>query len=874
MATQHAPPVPGSTTEHELAEHTAPLSDLDRGRLSRVRATQGFSDEAEPKIIDDRYEVLERVGVGGMGVVYRVIDTKLGVEVALKLVRSRYDGNASRLRAKLDHEAKSMAQLRAHPNVVGLYETGTHMGRSYFTMEYVQGKDLRRWCCEEVPSTEDIIRVYVDAARGLKAAHDLHIIHRDFKPENVLVSADGVAKVADFGVAAVTREIGHREGATRGWALAGTRPYMPPEQLRAEQPDARSDQFAFCVSLWESLTGMRPFSWSSLEQQEQTLNDPPRAADKLPSWLRRVLARGLAGNPGDRYPDMGKLITLLERGLDRPRRRRQALAGSIAALAVSGVTMLTSLMLASEPQTCERYVDSISLYWGPQQRAALEARRSEAPASVAYALDRLDELSQQWVEASQASCIEDQAPPPDDPSRACLERWLESLTQAVNLLAQRGDTETLTNAPRLLQALVPPAGDYCALDQRPVEVFVRQHVALARGAALLGNNETANQASREAIERAQEISKGERYTNEGAAAHAVRGEILIRQGQLDEGLAELRLAEAQALGTNNSLVLANVWLFWAKSLAQNCGPTRDESTRDESHAREAQALLDRAKPLLDTLELPPSALPRGEYLEASALTHAAFGRYEQALAGHREAAKFFLDIGYPLEAARSTYNGGVALHWLEDLKGAERAYRESLDILERAEVPPSFPSLLEVQFNLGVLLQERIHTTNNEVEIQVFAAAGFRFLDEVIEHAPPKLRLEALAVATQLAAGLLLPAPTRGYAERTLAALAQPGLDPATVDMVTAQVGLSLVVGARDPQGERIVRTLLERGADLDPGIRSGVLRTWVEYLEEEQRCDELRAQLAAIDDIDDPALAKWAAARTERECHDLTSDR
>src|SRR5215470_6274154 len=197
-----------------------------------------------------RYEVLRHAGAGGMGDVYAAYDPELERNVALKLLRP---GTAGARAAELKREAQALARL-AHANVVAVHDVGTSDGQVYVAMELVEGPTLRAWLAEKPRTAVEILAVFDAAGQGLSAAHGAGLVHRDFKPENVLLGADGRARVTDFGLAVAAGAAGE---------LAGSVPYMAPEQLQGEAVDARADQFAFAVALYEALYGERPFAGST-----------------------------------------------------------------------------------------------------------------------------------------------------------------------------------------------------------------------------------------------------------------------------------------------------------------------------------------------------------------------------------------------------------------------------------------------------------------------------------------------------------------------------------------------------------------------------------------------------------------------------------
>jgi eukaryotic-like serine/threonine-protein kinase len=235
----------------------------------------------------DRYVVLRELGRGGMAVVYAAFDPQLDRRIALKVMRRVSDARAKEAAQRLHREAQALARL-SHPNVIRVYDVGVFEGTVYLTMELVEGRTLRAWLDEETPPWRRALEVVLAAGDGLAAAHRVGLVHLDFKPSNVLIGHDGRVKVADFGLAREPRgsarsrdldegdEAGidaERIGAdlerssaqlseplTELGAVIGTPGYIAPEQLQGLEADARSDQFAFCVTLWQALYSERPFA--------------------------------------------------------------------------------------------------------------------------------------------------------------------------------------------------------------------------------------------------------------------------------------------------------------------------------------------------------------------------------------------------------------------------------------------------------------------------------------------------------------------------------------------------------------------------------------------------------------------------------------
>ena len=303
--------------------------------LKNVIKAQLFPEHAVPVTIG-RFRVLRPLGAGGMSVVYAAYDEKLDRRIALKLLRG---GETPDSQPRLLREAQAMARL-AHPNVVAVHEVGTWNDQVYVAMEFVKGRDLRTWLAEAPQHHADVVEVFTAAGRGLAAAHHAGIVHRDFKPANVLLGDDGRVRVVDFGLARTGNEqlpdLSHTRlpapitslttSLTMTGALVGTPAYMSPEQHAGRLADARSDQFSFCVALWEGLYGVTPFAGQTLtalaEEVVAGRIAPVPEDSNVPAWLRRVLLRGLAVDPAARWPSMDDLLDELARDPEKLRRAR------------------------------------------------------------------------------------------------------------------------------------------------------------------------------------------------------------------------------------------------------------------------------------------------------------------------------------------------------------------------------------------------------------------------------------------------------------------------------------------------------------------------------------------------------------------------
>ena len=323
-----------------------------------------------------RFTLDEAIGEGAMGAVFLARDPQLSRDVALKVLHP--ETATERGQARLLREARAMAQL-SHPHVIRVYEAGQQDETVYLVMEPA-AENLREWLARH-PSQADILRVFGEAAMGLQAAHEAGVIHRDFKPENVLLSRQGVAQVADFGLAADAPRLPDAEpdtpagsraserdlsrpplaplaqaSLTRTGALLGTPAYMAPERLSGAPATPLSDQFSFCVSLWEALEGARPFQATSLFELLESMQAGPPPAAAMPRHVEGALRRGMRPAPGQRYPTMTALITALQTSARQRRRGRVALALSAAGLVLlgGGVALRAGFALTQDADPCSQ----------------------------------------------------------------------------------------------------------------------------------------------------------------------------------------------------------------------------------------------------------------------------------------------------------------------------------------------------------------------------------------------------------------------------------------------------------------------------------------------------------------------------------------
>jgi predicted Ser/Thr protein kinase len=392
-----------------------------------------------------------------MGVVFAAPDPELERAVALKVMRVADDAAGERLL----REARAMARLR-HPNLITVHEVGSAGDRDFVAMELIAGASLERWLADR-PTRDRILDVFAQAARGLQAAHDQGLVHRDFKPHNVLVGVDGRVVVTDFGLArpiephpataaAAPSPTGAADATVSVTGAAGTPAYMAPAQWAGATPDPRSDQFALCVSLWEAIAGARPHGGASHEAlRAAAAAGPPRRADGIPAWLLPLLRRGLAPRPADRWPSMASLAEAIARGRRRGRRRWLAATLAVGGLVVAaGVYRVTTGAPrapagADDDGVCQPVELAAAELWSPARHARLDAQLAAHPATAARLAATLAGWTTRWREAYQRACADH-----GDRQRlarvACLDAWRDHTTSYLDAL-EHLTPEVLTFVP-------------------------------------------------------------------------------------------------------------------------------------------------------------------------------------------------------------------------------------------------------------------------------------------------------------------------------------------------------------------------------------------------------------------------------------------
>ena len=704
---------------------SAPPSDP-----SRVPNTATWTDAGgtgEPQEVPDlppaqigRFAVLRRLGAGAMGVVYSAYDEDLDRRVAIKVLSTKREspkGDARMLR-----EAQALARL-SHPNVVQVYEVGPYKHGVFVAMEFVSGETLRRWPSQEPPpSRAEVIDAYRQAAAGLAAAHDAGLIHRDFKPDNVIVGEDGRVRVLDFGIASVSgqsdakmestnpsgRQLVDSGGRlTRTGQFLGTPAYMSPEQLRGQPIDARSDQFSFCVALYEALYRRRPFGSGTVVDLvsnvlEGKFVQPPAEAD-VPAWLRAILLRGLAIDPDDRWPDMGALSAALAQDPEARRARTRQWALGVGAVAVIGGAIAWSAGVGSE--RCGGAPEKLAAVWGESRKATIgEAMAATevtfADEAWAKAAASVDDFTAHWqrsfVSACEANARGEQSAHALDLRMACLEgrrRELDALLREF----ESPDGGVVAMAPTAVLALAPVAAcdDLDALvsrklpeptpDEQGTVDLLRDDYVLAEAQLRAGRYDAARATLDRLLPRLKEIE----YRPFRADAITLSAAVYTRSGDFRRSTEAAREAYYLALAAGYDERAVSLAIRMMIELGSHQG-LFDEA---EPWVRVAESLVHRLGDPDDV---------RSNYLNALGSVRERAGRLDEAEAAMLEGLALREGAGDPASLASSYNSLAFVYQGREEYEKAEAYLRKAGDSWAEA-FGPSHPQVSDAHNNLGTI---------------------------------------------------------------------------------------------------------------------------------------------------------------------------
>ncbi|MBI5548970.1 MAG: serine/threonine protein kinase [Deltaproteobacteria bacterium] len=751
-----------SAVERHLAECPECRDSLGKTAGSPSRTPNTIGAVLARGTAIGRYLVLERLGAGGMGVVYAAYDPGLDRSVALKLVLEKTTATeGTAMHERLLREGQAIAQL-SHPNVVAVHDTGTFEGQVFIAMELLGGGSLRSWL-QPPRAWREILDMFVAVGQGLAAAHRAGIIHRDFKPENVLLGKDGRPRVTDFGLARAARPLAAPHSIapassplrpvdrlTAPGEVMGTLAYMAPEQLQGLESDERTDQYAFCVALWESLyrtspyapaPGAPPAEWRLLEPAKDT---------KVPSWLRRALQRGLHVEPADRHPSMDELLAALGVDAGHKLRQRVSLVGGVAAL-LAAATWGTVAFQRSL-QLCSGAPAEVAEQWNPERqqelhKAFLATGRADAEDGWGFTRDGFGAWFQSWAAMRQEACEATrkrgvQSDEMLDRRMACLDRRMSEARALVALLA-RADPEDVGKAAQAVQAL-SPIRDCADLELlrtasvRPSPVDrpqVEQTMAsLDRARALFGTGRY-----KEGLATASSALE----TAGGTGYRPAMAEAGLLVGRLQEHLGDIKAAEptlfkalsdAEASGRDDLVALAlsdlvrvlglrqarfveaHAWADLAEAVIARVGEREvlraellrslGQTLRAEQQVPAAVEHLRRSLALWQKID--PDGLETAEALQILAITLRLDGKLQEALAAFQGAlALREKKVGPDSDLAATSRNGiGLILLALGRFDEALMVFRQSLATMERT-LGPKHLHVANGLNNIGVVFYEQ-----------------------------------------------------------------------------------------------------------------------------------------------------------------------
>ncbi len=805
-------------------------------------------------VLAQRYRIESLLGRGGMGTVFRALDTRLGRPVAIKV----HHGRASALE-RLRQEARALAQL-SHPNVVTVLEVGSVDGAPFVVMEFVEGANARQWRDAADRSWQEVVALYRQAGEGLAAAHGVGLVHRDFKPDNVLVGRDGRARVADFGLANLRGTVAVAEAEaetaddeadtlTRQGSFVGTPAYVAPEQIRDSRVDARADQFSFCAALFEAIYGQLPFpAQSSQAVIDRILSGDvvrPIAPARAPAWLAEVLARGLSLRPEDRFADMHALLAAL-RG---PRRRPRWMIAAGLALVTAGVAAVAVPADERDPRCDEDPLVGLD----PARRGVTAWVEASGDGDLAQGWQRastaIGSHAERWREAFAVAC-EPAAPRRSAAFDAQLRRLdcldgdrfqLESLLaelqpgESAALLAMIDDVVDLSDPMACVTVDDARAGAVPSEELRGEAKAIKASIAVVQARIAAGARAAALSLADELVARANALGDEALL----AEAFLLRGRARLVGGDHDAGEADVldavRMAERierprivlegalllalAAINARGDLIAAERWFETGRGAVRRWPEDADFTAAIMAHEAWIRAsqgdqaasdrLIEEAARIVDAAALGASAKIQLEEQQARiwsvrgdlgrALEHA-----QRGLEVAREAyGPLHIRVGTMLVAICGIYDN--AGNYLE----ARKACFAAVEVLRRTTEPQD-RYLLSATASLAALESMLGHPAE--------ALARYDWLREVMAHESTDPVFEQQVSSSRGLTLLDLERYDEAYAElsRALALTAQLAPDGAN-DGRAELLNLALIERIRDRVDEAAV--LLQRARKLQDSL-------------------------------------------------------
>lgn len=699
-----------------LSSGAAPLPTQSSSTIANVCAPEIEIGESI-----GRYIILQKVGAGGMGVVYAAYDPQLDRKIALKLHKFANSNRQSKLQERLLREAKVLACLN-HPNIVTVHDVGWARDSLFIAMNFVDGGTIGDHCRRGDLSWRQVLSLFLQAARGLQAAHEKGIVHRDVKPDNLLISKEGQVMVSDFGIA---RQAGssskplstltaRSSTLTQAGSRLGTPAYMAPEQHQGRIADARADQFSFAVTLYEALCGERPFRGKGSEELLGAIRQGPArfSTRELPSGLYRLLAKGLSFEPEDRYADMAEFAGALD--ALRSRSRRKVFAIGLGAAAIVGA-FATFFIFSNDrpPSFCEQEAVQAAGMFSPETEEAIAQHFATTVPYGSEIFEKvrplLHEYREDLSELYSATC---KSAGDKGHSRA------EIQAQRLPCLYQRRqDLRLFTEDLRQAEPGLIEKSYQSALYLNPVSECQRSQVTADEhglSPELLAIRTTIAELG--SLLRTGEIEKAEARLPQLASALASlpagrlalelslrMAQIESRAGRIEEASAHFHQAAGQAMALGDTLKLAETWSYLVDLL----------STK-EKRPDEGLQLAQWALEAMDAADAPPAM--KAQLFSSRGHAHLAAGDFEKADADYQRALAL-----HESEHGRSHYlvaralsNRAGALGALGRHQEVEPLLAEALDIyrLRLGTKHPEYAILLEEQALTASALGNYDHAIN------------------------------------------------------------------------------------------------------------------------------------------------------------------
>lgn len=672
-----------------------------------------------------RYVLLDRLGQGGMGVVYRAYDPDLDRFVALKLLHGKAGSHWDVRRERLLREAQALAKVQ-HPNVIAVHDVGTFQGDVFIAMELVDGTPLTRYLRDATRTRKDILDVFSSAGEGLAAAHRAGLVHRDFKPDNVIVGKDGRVRVLDFGLARAA-EGGSLDSMstppppdssgslssqdsnllaaplTQADSIVGTPRFMSPEQARGRATDPRADQFSFCVALYQALYGSLPFAGSDRARRDWRVQDPPEGTT-VPRWLRQALLRGLAEDPAARYASMQELLDAIHADPSTKRQRWWRVAAFLA-LAASALGVYVGLH-RRQSQVCQGAERELAGVWDDARRAQVRDafRRTGLPyadAALATVERTLDDYARSWlamhVDACQSALVRhEQSQELLDLRMTCLADRRTELKTLSDLFAS-ADGSIVEHAAQSAQSLpgLQSCADVAALkapippprDPHTTErvATIREELARAEALGVAAKFEEGLKIGKAGLEEARPLG----YAPILAEAQLRVGRLLGGHGDYAQSATMLHDALVNALAGRDDEAAARA----ATELVLAIGIR-------QAHYDEGSRWADVAEALAGRMQNKDELL--GEFFSARTVLREREGKYDDALADGKRALELDLRVFGPdhYTVAQTYYHLGAVHYFRAEYAEALEAYRKCIEIQSR-NVGPDHPDLIGARVGMA-----------------------------------------------------------------------------------------------------------------------------------------------------------------------------